>query len=60
MDIQDVDSSIKRLTRETTGLEGAVLRETNPDLYEKKQAELNTMTRAYFHFYFDPSVATAP
>ncbi len=58
MDIRHIDERIQRLTRETTGMRGSVLREVQPERYGQKRRELAQATRAYYLYYFNsPNVA---
>lgn len=52
-DIEQINARMLQLGGELSGLRGAVLRESAPQLYQAKLDALAEVTRAYFRFYFD-------
>lgn len=58
--IEQIDARMLRLGRELSGLQGAVMREADPERYQAKVAALAEATRAYFRFYFDSSNVSMP
>lgn len=60
MDIREIEQRIRRLHDETSGLQGAVLRESDPGGYHRKIDELKQATGDYARFFFDARHGVGP
>ncbi len=60
MELQEIDKKLRQLRRETSGLEGAVLRAADPQAYAAKMAELAALTHEYFRYFFGGTAGSNP
>ena len=58
--LSDIQVEIKRLTDETSGLRGEVLKRSRPEVFEAKMAELRHLTHQYFHYFYAVEHSTLP
>ena len=57
MHIRELDARIRELRAQTSGVEGAVLREADPEGYARKQVELAAAMRDYYHAFYGDRVS---
>jgi hypothetical protein len=57
MPVSELDERIRRLRTETSGVQGAVLKEADPQAYARKIEELNTAMREYYQTFYGDRVS---
>lgn len=60
MELQEIDKRLRQLRRETSGLEGAMLRKADPRAYAAKMEELAVLTHEYFRYFFGKTAGSNP
>lgn len=57
MPVSDLDERIRRLRAETSGVQGAVLKEADPQAYARKTEELNAAMREFYQTFYGDRVS---
>ena len=57
MPVTELDERIRRLRAETSGVQGAVLKEADPQSYASKIAELNAAMREFYQTFYGDRVS---
>ena len=55
--VSELDERIRRLRAETSAVQGAVLKEADPQAYARKSAELNAAMREFYQTFYGDRVS---
>lgn len=57
MSVTELDERIRRLRMETSGVQGAVLKEVDPQAYIRKISELEASMREFYQSFYGDRVS---
>jgi hypothetical protein len=57
MQVSELDELIRRLRAETSGVQGAVLKEAEPQTYSRKITELGAVMREFYQTFYGDRVS---